>query len=79
MHLYRRSIGRLAHPYVEIFPFPCFEKEDVIAIVELSQFIQLVELCFCIELCIFATMGKEGVQIVQEMSVSVGHAARGEN
>ena len=79
MHLHRRSIRRFAHPYVKIFPFPGFEEEDVVAVVEFGQFIELVELCLSIELGIFPAVGKEGVEVIEQMSMSVGHPTRRED
>lgn len=42
MHLDGRAIGCFAHPYVEIFAFAGFEEENVIAIVEFGQLVELV-------------------------------------
>lgn len=44
MHFYGGPVGCFAHPEVEIFAFAGFEKEDVVAVVEFGQFIELVEL-----------------------------------
>lgn len=70
MHLDGGPVGRLAQPYIEIFGFARFEKEHIVAIVEVGQLIQLVELGLGVELCIFAAVRYEGVEIVHEMSVS---------
>lgn len=51
----------------------------VIAVVEFSQLIELVELRLCIKLCVFAAVRQEGVQVVEEMSMSVGDASRAED
>ena len=59
-----RSIGRFAHPYVEVFPLSCFEEQDIVAIVEFGELIELIELCLGIELCIFTTVRQEGVKVV---------------
>lgn len=79
MHLHGRAIGRFADPYVEVFALSRFEEEDVIAVVELGKFIQLVELGLGVQLCIFAAVRKEKVKIVEEMSVSIGDSARGKD
>lgn len=42
MHLDGWAIGCFAHPYVEIFAFAGFEEENVIAIVEFGQLVELV-------------------------------------
>ena len=56
VHLDRGSIGRLAHPYIEVLPFPRLKKHYVVAIVEFRELVQLVELGLCIKLCVLATM-----------------------
>lgn len=65
-----RTIGSLAHPQVQILAFPCLEEKDIVAVVEFGEFVQLIQLRFCIELGIFAGMGKEGGKVVKEVSVS---------
>lgn len=42
MHLDSWAIGSFAHPYVEILAFTCFEEENVIAIIEFGQLVELV-------------------------------------
>lgn len=79
MHLHGRAIGRFADPYVEVFALSGFEEEDVIAVVELGKFVQLVELGLGVQLRIFAAVGKEKVEIVEEMSMSIGDSARGKD
>lgn len=79
VHLHGRAIGRFADPYVEIFALSRFKEEDVVAVVELGEFVELVELGFGVELRIFAAMGEERVEIVEKMSMSVGDSARGED
>lgn len=61
MHLDGGAIRGLTHPDVEIFSFTSFEKEDVIAIVEFGQLVQLVEFGLCVQLCILATMREERI------------------
>jgi hypothetical protein len=36
-----RSIGRLAHPCIEVFAFTGFEEEDIVAIVQFGDFVEL--------------------------------------
>ena len=57
VHLNSRPIRRLAHPNVEIFPLPRLEEHDIITVVELGQFVELVQLCLRVELRILATVG----------------------
>jgi len=56
VHFYGGTVGCFAHPEVEIFAFPSFEEEDVVAVVEFCEFVELVELRFCVQLCIFAAV-----------------------
>ena len=58
------TVGRFAHPYVEILPLSRFEEQDIVAIVEFGEFVELIELCLGIELCIFTTVRQEGVKVV---------------
>lgn len=58
VHLNCWSIGGFAHPQVQVLALSCFEKKDVVAVVELSKFVELVELCFGIELDIFPAVRK---------------------
>lgn len=79
MRLYGGAIGGLAHPYIEVLALPRFEEQDIIAVVEFGQFVELVELGLGIKLCIFSAVRQEGVEIIKEMSVSVGYPTRGED
>ena len=56
VHFDRRSIGRLAHPYIEVLPFPRLKKQYIVAIVEFRELVQLVEFGLCIKLCVLATV-----------------------
>jgi len=60
----RRAIGRLTHPCVEVFAFAGFEEEDIVAIVQLGDFVELVQLAFGIKLRLFATVWEEGMEVV---------------
>ena len=66
----RRTIGRLAHPRVEVFAFASFEEEDIVAIVQFGYFIELKELAFSVKLRLFATVREEGIEVIQKMSMS---------
>ena len=72
-------VRRFAHPYVEVFALSSFEEEDIVAIVEFGEFIELVELGLCIYLAFFPAVREEGVKIVEEMAMSVGDAAGAED
>jgi len=43
MHLHARPIRCFTQPYVEILTFSRFEEEDVIAVVEVRNLVQVVE------------------------------------
>ena len=76
MHFDGRSVRRLAHPYVEIFAFPRLEEQYIIAIIQFRQLIELIELRLCIKLYVFAAVGQKRIEVVEKMSVSVGHTSR---
>jgi hypothetical protein len=42
------TVGGLAHPDVKIFAFAGFEEEDVVAVVEVGEFVELVEFGLCV-------------------------------
>ena len=65
MELDSGSVGRFTHPYVEVLSLTCFEKQDVIAIVELGELVQLVEFGLSVEFGIFTAMGKKGVEVIE--------------
>ena len=76
VHLDRRSIGRLAHPYIEVLSFPRLKKYYVVAIVEFRKLVELVQFGLCIKLCILAAVRQESVKVIEKMSVPVGNASR---
>lgn len=71
MHFDCRPIWRFAHPYVKVFAFSGFEEEHVVAIIEFSKFVELIELGFSVEFCIFAAVREESVNIVEKVSLAV--------
>lgn len=64
-----RAIGNLAHVEVQVLPFPRLEEENIVAVVELGQLVELVQLRLGIELGVFATVGYHRGQVVQEMAL----------
>jgi len=56
VHFYSGAVVCFAHPEVEIFAFASFEEEDVVAVVEFCEFVELVELRLCVQLCVFAAV-----------------------
>ena len=79
MHLDSRPVRGFTHPYVEIFALSSLEKEHIVAIVKFGKLIELIKFGLRVELCIFATMWEQRVEIVEKMSMSVGHASRAED
>lgn len=79
MHLHGRTIGWFAHPQVEVLPFSRLKEEDVVAIIEISKFVQLIELRFRIQLGVFSTMGEKRMEVIHEVSVPIGDTAGAEN
>jgi hypothetical protein len=71
MEFHGWAIGRLRHPEVEILALACLEEENVVAVVELGEFVELVEFCLRVQLDVFAGVGEEGVKVVEEVPVSV--------
>lgn len=51
VHFHRWTIRGFAHPAIEILSFSRFEKEDIIAVVQLGEFIELVEFGFGVSVC----------------------------
>ena len=79
MHLDSRPIRGFTHPYIEIFALSRLEKEHIVAIVKFGKLIQLIKFGLRVKLCIFPAMREQGVEIVEKMSMSVGHASRAED
>ena len=50
------AVGRFAHPYVKVFSLSGLEKQDIVAVVEFGELVELVEFCLGIKLCIFTTV-----------------------
>lgn len=70
VHFDGGAVGGFAHPDVEVFGFAGFEEEDVVAVVEVGEFVELVEFGFRVEFGVFATVREEGVQVVEEVTMS---------
>ena len=74
MHLDGRSVGRFAHPDVEIFALARFEEQDVVAIIKFGELIELVQFAFGVKFSILTAVRQEGVKIIEEVTVSLGRA-----
>ena len=71
MHLDGWTVRGLAHPNVQILSLARLEEENIVAVVEFGEFVELVEFRLGIELCIFSGMRKKGVKIIQKVTMSV--------
>lgn len=69
VHLNGGSVRGFTHPSVQIFALSCLKEEDIVAVVKLCQFVQLIKLSFGVELRIFAAMWKQGVEVVDQMAM----------
>lgn len=70
VELDRGAVWRLAHPDVEILALAGLEEADVVAVVEIGKFVELVEFGFCVELGVFPAVRQKRVQVIEEMAVS---------
>jgi hypothetical protein len=59
----RRTIGRFGEPEVQVLCFAGLEEEDVVAVVEVCELVEVGEVGFGVEFGIFAAMWKESVEI----------------
>lgn len=61
VHLDGRPVGRLGQPDVEILAFASLEEEDIVAVVEVGELVQLRKLGLRVEFGVFAGVREEGV------------------
>ena len=66
-----RPVGHLAEPHVQILSFPRLEEHHVVAVIELGELVELVELGLGVELDVFPAVGEHCRQVIEKMSVSV--------
>jgi len=71
MHLDRRAVGWFREPDVEVLALTRLEEDDVVAVVEVGELVELRELGLGIEFGIFAAVRKESIEVAEEVSVSV--------
>ena len=72
MQLDRWPVGSFAHPQIEILALACLEEEDVVAVVQFRQLVELVQFRLGVELGILAAVWEERVEIIQQVSMSAG-------
>lgn len=70
MQLDAGSVGRFAHPHVQILPLPRLEEEDVVAVVQVRNLVQMVQLRLGVQLCVFAPVGEHCDYVFEEMAVA---------
>jgi hypothetical protein len=58
MKLDRRPIGHFTHPHIKIFSFARLEEEQIVAVVQLGELVELVELRLGVELGFFLAVRK---------------------
>jgi hypothetical protein len=66
-----RPIGYLAEPDVEVLSFARLEEENVVAVVQLGQLVQLGKARFRVELGIFSAVREHRSNIIKQMAVAV--------
>lgn len=64
MELDGGAVGWFREPEVEILCLASFEKKDIVAVVEVGELVELVELGFCVKLGVLAGVGEEGREII---------------
>ena len=70
MQLERRAIGRFGQPDVQVFALARLEEEDVVAVVEVGELVELGQLGLGVEFGVFAGVGEEGVQVSEEVAMT---------
>jgi hypothetical protein len=75
----RIAIWDLSCPQVQILSLPCLEEEDVIAVVQLRKFAQLVQFTLGVELGVLPTVGHHRSEIIQKMAMSECNTSRRED
>jgi hypothetical protein len=79
MKLDSRPVRHLAQPHVEIFSFPGFEEQNIVAVVQIRKLAELIKLGFGVELGVLLAMRHHRCEIIQKMAMSVGNTSGGKN
>lgn len=72
MQFHRGTVGCFGEPDVKVLALARLEEEHVVAVVEIGELVELVELRLRVEFGIFSAVGEEAVEIIEEVSVSTG-------
>lgn len=70
MHLHRGPVGHLARPHVQVLALARLEEEHVVAVVQLRELVELIQLRLGVELGVLPAMGHHRREVVEEVSVS---------
>jgi hypothetical protein len=65
----RRPVRDLAEPHVQVLSFPRLEEEHVVAVVELGQLVELVQLGLGVELGVFAAVREHRGEVIEKVPV----------
>ncbi|KAI3482422.1 hypothetical protein L1887_54980 [Cichorium endivia] len=79
LELGRRSIGRLGRPHVQILALPRLKVERVVAVVELGELVEHVQLRLGIELAVLLGMWHERLEVIDEVAHARRDASRGQH
>lgn len=71
VELYGGAVGRLRQPEVEVLLLAGLKVEDVVAVVEVGELVEGCEVVLGVELCVFARVREQRVQVVEEVAVAV--------
>lgn len=69
--LHSRSVWHLAQPHIEIFSFPGFEEQHIVAVIQIRELAELVKFGLGVELGVLLAMGHHRCKVVQKMAMSV--------
>lgn len=74
-----RAVGGACQPDVQVLALPGLKEHDAVAIVELGNLVQKVQMRLCIELGIFARVRHHRNQVRQQLLVAVCDTAGAED
>lgn len=69
-----RSVRNLAEPDVEILALSCLEEQNVVAVVQLGEFVEFVKLRLGVELGILPAVGEHRGDIVKKVTMTIRRA-----
>lgn len=69
------TIGRLQDPEVKVLVLSCLEEKNVVAVIQLSNFVELVQVLLGIEFGLFSSMWHQVCQILNQVTMPVSDAS----